>query len=108
MPRHTSALLRHIGFVLVVTWGWRAMFLVTLPIGILCVLGSVFLLGVRERQPVRRRLHVDAVGLLQFTGVTIAVMYGMTLIADDPPQARNPLVWGLFAFSVVAAAAFVL
>jgi EmrB/QacA subfamily drug resistance transporter len=97
----------NLGGLLLETWGWRAMFFVNLPIGILLVLGSVFLLGVRERQPVRRRLHVDAVGLLQFTGVIIAVMYGMTLIADDPPQARNPLVWGLFAFSLLAAAAFV-
>jgi len=97
----------NLGGLLLETWGWRAMFFVNLPIGILLIVGSVFLLGVGERQPVRRRLHVDAVGLLQFTGAIVALMYGMTLIANDPEQARNPLVWSLFAISIVAAAAFV-
>ena len=34
-------------------------------------------------------------------------MYGMTLIAEDPTQAFNPLVWGLFVVSLGLAVAFV-
>ena len=98
----------NLGGLLLETWGWRAMFLVNLPVGIVLVLGSVFLLGVGERKPAKRRLHVDAVGLLEFTGAIVALMSGMTLIADDPQLARNPLVWSLFVISLVLAAAFVL
>src|SRR5919204_1425000 len=98
----------NLGGVLLETWGWRAMFLVNLPIGIVLVLGSVFLLGVGEHKPVRRRLNVDAVGLLEFAGAIVALMYGMTLIAYDAQQVHNPLVWTLFVSSVVLAAAFVL
>ena len=45
-------------------------------------------------------------GLLQFTGVIVALMLGLTLIADDPAQARNPLIWGLFVVSVILAVVF--
>ena len=34
-------------------------------------------------------------------------MYPMTIIADNPTQARNPLVWGLVAVSGVLAVGFV-
>jgi EmrB/QacA subfamily drug resistance transporter len=98
----------NLGGLLLETWGWRAMFLINLPIGVVLVLGSLFLLGVGERRSIRRRLHVDAVGLVEFTGTIVALMYGMTLIADDPGQVRNPLVWSLFVVSLVLAGAFVL
>jgi EmrB/QacA subfamily drug resistance transporter len=98
----------NLGGVLLETWGWRAMFLINLPIGVVLVVGSLFLLGVGEQQSIRRRLHADVVGLVEFTGAIVALMYGMTLIADDPGQVRNPLVWGLFVASLVLAVAFVL
>src|SRR5918911_3838436 len=57
----------NLGGVLLETWGWRAMFLINLPIGIALVVGSLFLLGVGEQQSIRRRLHADVVGLVEFT-----------------------------------------
>jgi EmrB/QacA subfamily drug resistance transporter len=97
----------NLGGFLLQTWGWRAMFFINLPIGVALVLGAVFLFGIGHSQAVKRRLHVDAVGLLQFTGAIIALMFGMTVIADNAAQASNPLVWSLFVISAISAVAFV-
>jgi Na+/melibiose symporter-like transporter len=37
----------------------------------------------------------------------VTLMFGMTVIADDPDQARNVVVWGVFAASAMLAVAFV-
>jgi MFS family permease len=97
----------NLGGFLLETWSWRAMFFINIPIGIAVVLGFVWLQPGTSREPVRSRLDVDVLGLVQFTGTIIALMIGMTLIADEPALARNPLVWGLFVVSVVLAVSFV-
>ena len=97
----------NLGGFLLQNWSWRGMFLINIPIGIAVIVGVVFLLPGGQREPARSRLDVDVVGLLQFTGALIALMYGMSVIADDPMQAFNPLVWGLTVVSLVLAVAFV-
>lgn len=87
---------------------WRAMFLINVPIGIALVAAYVLFLAKPETEPKRKQLHVDAMGLLQFTGAILSLMYGMTVIADSPVQALNPIVWGLFVASAGLAVAFVL
>jgi EmrB/QacA subfamily drug resistance transporter len=97
----------NLGGLLLETWGWRAMFFINIPIGIVLVLGFLFLMPTHGSESVRPRLHVDAVGLMQFTGAIVAAMYGMTVIADDPTQAGHPLVWCLFVLSIALAVTFV-
>jgi EmrB/QacA subfamily drug resistance transporter len=97
----------NLGGFLLENWSWRAMFFINVPIGIICILGFTFLMPRAESESSTRRLRVDAVGLLQFVGAIVSLMYGMTLIADDPSQAFSPLVWTLFVFTVVLAVAFV-
>jgi EmrB/QacA subfamily drug resistance transporter len=94
------------GFLLEI-WGWRAMFFINIPIGVVLVLAFIFLLPKSADQHVLKSLRVDAIGLLQFIGAIVSLMFGMTLIANDPAQARNPLIWGLFVVSAVLAVAFV-
>ncbi|MBV9329546.1 MAG: MFS transporter [Chloroflexi bacterium] len=96
----------NLGGFLLENWSWRAMFFINVPIGILLVLGFVFLMPGADSQTSNKRLHVDAIGLLQFIGAIVSLMYGMTLIADNPSQAFSPLVWLLFLFSVVLVVAF--
>src|SRR5207302_2573752 len=60
-----------------------------------------------KTEPLKRKLRVDAVGLVQFVGAIVSLMVGMTLIADDPTQSRNPLVWGLFGLTLVLSVSFV-
>jgi EmrB/QacA subfamily drug resistance transporter len=87
---------------------WRAMFFINVPIGIVLVLGFIFLLPRAQETVADRRFHVDAVGLLQFIGAIVSLMYAMTVIADNPSQAFNPLVWVLFAVSAGLAVGFVI
>lgn len=97
----------NLGGFLLQNWSWRAMFFINIPIGIVLVLGFIFFMPKAQDEPARRSLHVDATGLVQFIGAIVSLMYGMTLIADNPSQARNPLIWTLFIVSVVLAVAFV-
>jgi len=96
----------NLGGFLLENWSWRALFFINIPIGIVLVLGFVFLMPKTQDGQTRARLHVDATGLIQFIGAIVSLMYGMTLIADNPAQASNPLVWALFAASAVLAVAF--
>jgi EmrB/QacA subfamily drug resistance transporter len=97
----------NLGGLLLATWSWRAMFFINVPIGIVLVLGFLFLLPSADQAPARARLRVDGTGLVQFIGAIVSLMYGMTLIADDPAQASNPLIWLLFVGSAALAVAFV-
>ena len=95
------------GFLLAV-WGWRAMFFINVPIGVLLVLGFILLMPKHADTVLRTSLHIDVIGLVQFVGAIVSLMYGMTVIANDVAKARNPLVWLVFAVSVVLSVTFVL
>jgi EmrB/QacA subfamily drug resistance transporter len=97
----------NLGGFLLEHWTWRSMFFINVPIGILLVLGCIWFLPKPATEPVRKKLHVDGIGLLQFSGAILSLMYGMTVIADAPTQTGNPLVWALFVLSVGLAVAFV-
>jgi EmrB/QacA subfamily drug resistance transporter len=97
----------NLGGFLLQTWTWRAMFFINIPIGVALVLGFICLMPKPKDEAIRGQLNVDAVGLLQFIGAIVSLMYGMTLISDDTKQASNPLVWGLFVASSLLAVAFV-
>ena len=96
----------NLGGLLLATWGWRAMFAINLPIGVALIVGFWLLSPVAAKDKPRGRLKVDTLGILLFTGAIVALMYGMSLIADDPRVARSPIVWAMFAFSVVLAVLF--
>jgi EmrB/QacA subfamily drug resistance transporter len=97
----------NLGGFLLENWSWRAMFFINVPIGIILILGFLFLMPATASESITKRVRVDAMGLLQFIGAIVSLMYAMTLIADDPTQALSPLVWTLFVFSVVLVVAFV-
>src|ERR1051326_6176625 len=97
----------NLGGFLLENWSWRALFFINIPIGVVLVLGFFFFMPRTADGVSRARLHVDATGLVQFVGAIVSLMYGMTLIADGPTQASNPLISGLFAASAVLALAFV-
>src|SRR5215471_3709651 len=97
----------NLGGFLLENWSWRAMFFINVPIGIVLVLGFMFLMPGARSESEKKRLHVDGIGLLQFMGAIVSLMYGMTVIADNPAQAFNPLVWTLFLASCVLVVAFI-
>jgi EmrB/QacA subfamily drug resistance transporter len=97
----------NLGGFLLENWSWRALFFINLPIGVILVLGFLFLMPKAEDEHTLAKLRVDATGLIQFIGAILSLMYGMTLIADNPAQASNPIVWALFAGSLILAVMFV-
>ncbi len=97
----------NLGGFLLENWSWRAMFFINVPIGIVLIFGFLFLMPGVEAASTRKRMHVDAIGILLFVGAIAGLMYGMTLIANDPSQALSPLVWAMFVFSVVLFVTFV-
>lgn len=97
----------NIGGFLLENWSWRALFFINIPIGIVLVLGFIFLMpkAAEEAHP-RVSLKLDVLGLVQFIGAIVSLMYGMTLISDNPAQVGNPAIWALFAVSAVLAVSF--
>jgi EmrB/QacA subfamily drug resistance transporter len=97
----------NLGGFLLENWSWRALFFINLPIGIVLVCGFIFLMPRSAEESSRSRLHVDALGVLEFTGAIVTVMYGMTLIANAVEMVHSVFVWLLFAGSAVLSVAFV-
>jgi len=97
----------NLGGALLQVWGWRAMFFINLPIGIVLVLGFFLLMPKQADAQLRSSLQVDGVGLVQFVGAIASLMYGMSVIADNTAQASNPFVWVLFVVSIVLMVTFV-
>jgi EmrB/QacA subfamily drug resistance transporter len=96
------------GFILQ-NWSWRALFWINVPIGIAVIAGVLVLVPAMQtaKQRERPRLDVDLLGLAEFTVCIVSLMYGMTLVAEDPGQIHGPLVWCLFVISIGLAVAFV-
>lgn len=96
----------NLGGLLLDTWGWRGMFAINIPIGVVLILGFLFLAPASEEARVRP-LNADTLGVVQFTGAIAAAMIGMTLISENPNEAQNPAIWLLFAIGIALAVVFV-
>lgn len=90
----------NLGGYLLANWGWRSLFLINVPLGIVVLAGVYFLLVDRIPES-RKALHVDWRGLTIFGTAMIALLYGMTALGDSATAWRQPLPWALLAFSVV-------
>ncbi|HEX5503443.1 MAG TPA: MFS transporter [Thermomicrobiales bacterium] len=96
-----------IGGFLVSSFGWRSIFLVNVPIGVVGILMALLVLDERrisfQRQGQRQRF--DLPGALVVSLALIALLFGL-----DQGQARgwtSPPILGLLAFAAAAFAAFV-
>ncbi len=70
--------------------GWKAIFLVNVPIGCLVLLLSQFLL---ETDPQFRRTRVDFPGAALFAGMMLSVMYFMTRLGEQPGALASWRSW---------------
>lgn len=89
----------NLGGYLLQHWGWRALFMINLPLGVVVLLGVQLLLPAGKEG--LGRLQVDFLGLGLFAGAIVALLYGMTALGDNVALWRNPLLWTLFVASVV-------
>jgi EmrB/QacA subfamily drug resistance transporter len=80
-------------------WTWREIFFINVPIGAAVFVGVWLLL--QEPQVGWRWPRVDPIGLAMFSAALALLMYGMTVLADNPELRRSPGPWTLLAASVV-------
>jgi len=93
-----------IGGALTDAYGWRSIFLVNVPIGVLALLAGAVRL---PRDPVRvgERKGIDWAGTLVFTGALFCLV--IALIRGNPDGWTSTFVASLFAASAVLLTAFV-
>ena len=91
-----------LGGVLTQAFGWRAIFLINVPVGVGLIVGVLRL--VPAVRPVTR-MRLDATGALLATGGLVALSYG--LVQAGPAGWTSGRTLGLFALGVAGLAAFV-
>lgn len=111
----------NLGGAIIENFGWREIFLINVPIGIVVV--AVLLRQARTAgqtaaltattgavaAPTRRsaRRSIDIVGTLLFATMVVGFLAALTLLGDDPALITAPLFWGMVIGSTVLLALFV-
>jgi EmrB/QacA subfamily drug resistance transporter len=93
-----------LGGVLVQFTSWRAVFLVNVPVGILAVLLTPWLLGESRREPRRGRPRLDVGGALLITGAVAALVFAVSQAAVL--GWASPAVLGALLLAVASGAGF--
>jgi EmrB/QacA subfamily drug resistance transporter len=91
-----------LGGVLTDLAGWRWVFFVNVPIGVLALVGAVRVVP-ESRQS--ERTPLDVLGALTVTAGLVALVYGLTRVEADGLGASGTLTW--FALAAVLLVAFV-
>lgn len=97
----------NIGGAVIEHFGWREVFLINVPLGILMI--AIIGREARAEVPARqaRRRTIDVLGTALFALTVVGLLSGLTLLGDDPALIGSPLLWLLFAGSAVTLALFV-
>jgi EmrB/QacA subfamily drug resistance transporter len=104
----------NVGGAIIEHFGWREIFLVNVPIGILVV--GLLLRQARApkpssvavipaRKPTRRT--IDVLGTLLFATTVVGLLTALTLLGDDPGLIRTPVFWLLIGGCALLLGAFV-
>jgi EmrB/QacA subfamily drug resistance transporter len=100
----------NVGGFIIQHFGWREVFLVNVPIGVVAVPLLIWqsrangLLAAPARTN-RRPLDLAGSGL--FAGAIISILLALTFLGDDPGFVWAPLFWGLFGVGFVLLTLFV-
>ncbi|MGN6564440.1 MAG: MFS transporter [Thermomicrobiales bacterium] len=95
----------NLGGYLLTHWGWRSLFTINVPLGIVVLIGVFFLLKDLVNTS-RQQVHIDVRGLAIFACAMVSLLYGLTTLGDQPGNWRHPLPWALVAASVVLLCVF--
>jgi EmrB/QacA subfamily drug resistance transporter len=107
----------NLGGAIIEHFGWREIFLINVPIGIVVVT----MLARQARQAVAparavpealaakraTRRSIDVLGTLLFALMVVGLLMGLTLLGDDPSLIRSPLFWLMIGGSAVAFGLFI-
>jgi len=86
------------------TDGWRWIFWINIPLGLVAIALAVWLLP-STRLPSKGRLELDPLGLVLFAITVVALMWPFLFTTGSPDD--NPSRWWLLVLFVLAATAFV-
>lgn len=89
----------NLGGYILHNWSWRELFFINLPIGLVVLAGVQLLLP--GSSGTRARPRFDLVGTTLLAGGIVALLWGMTELGNDASLVRSPLLWALFATSLV-------
>jgi EmrB/QacA subfamily drug resistance transporter len=92
-----------VGGLLVGSFGWSSVFLVTVPVSLASVALASYVL---DDGPTSTRVRLDGRGAATITGAVIALVYGALAVADRGWS--SPTVVGSFAMAVLLLVAFVI
>jgi len=97
----------NVGGYIIEHWGWRQIFLVNVPIGILVVAMLARQARAASRIRSTRKRTIDVLGTILFATMVVCLLSSLTLLGDDPALVRSPMFWLLVASSVVLLGAFI-
>jgi MFS family permease len=77
------------GFILE-HWGWREMFFINVPVGVVVLIGAGLLLRAEHGRSAR---HIDLPGVSLYGSGLLVLLISLTLAGQDPGLWRSPLLW---------------
>jgi EmrB/QacA subfamily drug resistance transporter len=97
----------NLGGYIIEHWGWREIFLVNVPIGILVV--AMLAKQARQTGQARstKRRSIDVLGTVLFATMVVSLLSSLTLLGDDPSLVRTPFFWLLVGGSAVLLGIFI-
>lgn len=100
----------NVGGYIIQHYGWRQVFLVNVPIGVLTVVLLVWLSranGLLKAPARSSHRPLDFLGSGLFAGAIVSILLALTFLGDDPGFVWSPLFWGLFGAGLVLLTLFV-
>ncbi len=92
-----------LGGLLATTFGWKSIFLVNLPIG---VVGTILAVTVIKRDEKQSAQSFDPIGSVLVAAALCAILLSLDLLSAG--MAMSPMVWSLLAFGITLGVTFFL
>jgi EmrB/QacA subfamily drug resistance transporter len=96
----------NLGGFIIEHFGWREIFLINVPIGVVIV-GLLARQALAPQPATNAKRSIDVLGTFLFAGAIVALLLALTQLGEDPALIRDPIFWTMVVGSVVLLALFV-